>query len=316
MGSNTLTTATDGEVIPSTDHNQLVEALKENFLPRNTSTLAPTDLAGDLGSTSYRWRDTYTEELILGAIASGLNIKESSGDIIFERANVEKFRIKSDGATGLAVDSVSTDKIIDSNVTSDKIADLNVITSKIQNLGVTSDKIANSGVISSKIADLNVTTAKIENQGVTTAKIKDANVTTPKIADANVTKAKLTAVGEQISSGCGYLVESGSTIGYEDIINLSVTITTTGRPVVIAMISSGDGSTFITVDSDEFDNGSLSLKLARSGSDIITHFLDVGAHAFNMMYLDAVGAGTYTYKMQMDGNMFVISNYKLMAYEL
>lgn len=96
MGTNVLPVATDATIIPASDHNSLVEALKDNLVPRDTSTRAPTDIAGDLGSTSYRWKDAYLQKIVLGLIASGLTIEEDgSNRMIF----------KIDGSTVLTLDT-------------------------------------------------------------------------------------------------------------------------------------------------------------------------------------------------------------------
>jgi len=80
MGLNTLPTATSTGTIPTTHHNGLVDALKDDFVPRDTTTKAPTDIAGDLGSTSYRWDKGYVKELWVGD-PSGAYLKETGTKI-------------------------------------------------------------------------------------------------------------------------------------------------------------------------------------------------------------------------------------------
>jgi len=62
MGTNTLQTAVDGVVISSDNHNSIKGALTQDFLPRNSSGVV-TDEAGDLGSSSYSWKDLYVKSL-------------------------------------------------------------------------------------------------------------------------------------------------------------------------------------------------------------------------------------------------------------
>jgi hypothetical protein len=100
------------------------------------------------------------------------------------------------------------------------------------------DHTAGAGVQipSGGIIDLAITTGKIANDAVTTAKILDLNVTTGKLADNAVTKPKLAALGQQSANqtGLGFATQSGL---YVNVPGLSVTITTTGRPVMLVLDS-------------------------------------------------------------------------------
>ena len=55
MGTNSIPTATSGNIIPKEHHNAIKEALSDDLVPRNTAG-SPTDEAGDLGSSSYSWK--------------------------------------------------------------------------------------------------------------------------------------------------------------------------------------------------------------------------------------------------------------------
>jgi hypothetical protein len=271
MGTGTLTVATDGTIIPATDHNELVDALKDNFVPRDTTSKAAVDLAGDLGATSYRWKDAYVQKIVLGLIASGLTIEEDSGDIIFKRDSVEKLRITSTGVDG-------------------------------------SDLVAAS-----------VGTTQLTNGGVTTAKI----------ADANVTQAKLGAANYAVSATSGAYATVITT--YVPVTNLSVTITTTGRPVMLMLVGDGSGptasigysvtATFPIIRGDllyKRDSTGIATKayIRQSASSTTTGVGD----GLDFTHLDPVGAGTYTYSVESKvdalSSRFTISYYKLVAFEL
>jgi len=62
MGTDTIQTAIDGTVVPADHHNSIKGALSQDFLPRNTSGVV-ADEAGDLGSSTYSWKDLYVKSL-------------------------------------------------------------------------------------------------------------------------------------------------------------------------------------------------------------------------------------------------------------
>jgi hypothetical protein len=197
-------------------------------------------------------------------------------------------------AATIANNAVTTAKIADSNVTTAKIADSNVTTAKI----------ADSNVTTAKIADSNVTTAKIADSNVTTAKIADSNVTTAKLADGSVTRAKQAAVGQQISSGSG-AGWGNATTTYQDVTNLSVTITTTGRPVIVVLYGTpGEVDSFLVATGASAKIAKF--RISRSGTSS-ADVMDIqvgpgGTQSMQMVpsyvTIDPVGAGTYTYKLQ------------------
>lgn len=159
--------------------------------------------------------------------------------------------------------------------------------------------------------------------------VKDAGITTVKIADANVTRPKLEAVGQQVSASSGFF--STTTASYVDIPNLSVTLTTTGRPVMLALQGDGSGNPSYIGGFNNAAGASarLQINFVRDTTVLVDHEIrsdstGAGAQAnlppssHNM--LDVVAAGTYVYKAQImnangDTNTRV-SFVKLVAYEL
>lgn len=146
--------------------------------------------------------------------------------------------------------------------------------------------------------------------GIGTTQLADNAVTTVKITDAAVTRPKLVAVGQQISSTCGFFAPTTS---FTDVTNLSVTITTTGRPVMVILQSDGSASLSFLQASG---GGTLDLALFRGASQISDwHF----GSAVNCptLYLDPVAAGTYTYKVQAKASSGgAVDQMVLVAYEL
>src|ERR1019366_2914921 len=131
-------------------------------------------------------------------------------------------------------------------------------------------------------------------------------VTTADIAANAVTQAKRAALGQQVSSSCGtFTTTSGS---LTNVTNLSVTITTTGRPVQLALqAASGTTGLFGGVQSAGSEQTVIAFTTAllRAGSAIATYRFDMElgqgyGREFDispaaMNYIDVVGAGTYTY---------------------
>jgi hypothetical protein len=178
-----------------------------------------------------------------------------------------------------------------------------------------------------------IPTAGVVDSAITAIKIATNAVTTVKILDANVTKAKLAALGQQISSS-----DSGSftdTSGTDvDVTNLSVSITTTGRPVFIGIIGNNNvgGSYVAAIATNNFPapHPSALIKFVRDSTVITTHLLESlisGAAGSNLsitvppssfFHIEVPSAGTYTYKVQANsgtGSIFV-NECNLIAYEL
>jgi hypothetical protein len=176
-------------------------------------------------------------------------------------------------------------------------------------------------------AAINVDGSSIQLVSNTIA-VKDSGIITAKIADANVTRPKLVAVGQQISSSSGsFSTASGS---YTDVTNLSASLTTTGRPVVVMLITDNAGSAgYLSVDASGGSSiASANVKVLR-GSTTVHESLVQGnfpTSAASGVYLppgavntlDAVAAGTYTYKVQVKKNFgtVTVTNCKLVAFEL
>jgi hypothetical protein len=171
----------------------------------------------------------------------------------------------------------------------------------------------------------------IAGGAVTTAKINDLAVTTGKLADNAVTRAKLAAVGHQISDSSG--TASTSSTSYGDVTNLSVTITTTGRPVVLALIPDGSASeAYLGSVHASAAMAECLYRILEDASDIAVFSFrgDVSAMTVvlavppgSVYLVHPTSAGTYTYKIQAKVGPTATGtpacrtyNVKLVAYEL
>lgn len=163
---------------------------------------------------------------------------------------------------------------------------------------------------------------------VDTSQIRNLAVTTEKINDGAVTQAKRAALGQQVSLSSGAFSTSSTTD--VDVTNLSVTITTTGRPVFIGIVGDGGAGTSQFSSSSTNSTGSGLITFLRGATTLnvfLTFTSAPGATSVSMRVppssfftIDLVAAGTYTYKVQARVNdpsrTVQLENTRLIAYEL
>ncbi len=140
--------------------------------------------------------------------------------------------------------------------------------------------------------------------------IKNSGVGTTQIADGAVTQAKRAALGQQVSSAVSPSTISGSVA---DATGLTITITTTGRPVFVGL-TSGQYNLVSTGNSTSPAAlvGTINIVRVLSGTPTTivstspTIYADATAGgqvrnsipAGSIMTIDPIAAGTYTYKIQ------------------
>lgn len=142
-----------------------------------------------------------------------------------------------------------------------------------------------------------------------------------------ITRQNLAAVGQQISSSCGAF--NTSSLSLVDVTNLTITITTSGRPVYLCLIPDGISTANIQVSTVATSgNNGATIAILRAGSIISTASMNqtpANSSALTLppgviSFLDPVGAGTYTYKIQTltfgSSTSVAFANIKLAAYEL
>jgi hypothetical protein len=118
-------------------------------------------------------------------------------------------------------------------------------------------------------------------------------------SSTQIVRSNLPTVGQQVSGSSGTFSSSSSLI---DVTNLTVTITTTGRPVVVQM--QPDGNT--TIGARVYGaGGNPQLALVRDGTTIALFAGFAGGNntpGSSFLFLDtAAGAGSHTYKIQSQG---------------
>lgn len=134
-----------------------------------------------------------------------------------------------------------------------------------------------------------------------------------------ITRSNQAAVGQQISSSCGTF--STTSMSPVSVTNLSVSITTSGRPVMV-MIQPDGGSSPGTLNIGGTSD-SLFLSILRGASALYrTNFFaaaNTSVPSSIAHFLDTPSAGTYTYSVQVSsfgGNAVLVENSVLVAYEL
>lgn len=146
----------------------------------------------------------------------------------------------------------------------------------------------------------------------------NTTVTGTLTATGKIDRPSLPTVGQQVSASSGAFSTAAGT--WVDATNLSVTITTTGRPVLLMVQADGND----TVGQDAAFEAAASgvLRLVRDATAIGRHKVYTSGTGLAvppaLMLLDTPAAGTYTYKLQAvaaAGTVYV-SYCKLVAYEL
>lgn len=227
-------------------------------------------------------------------------------------------------------------KLADNSITGDKLAAA-IVDDVTLEIVANVIGIKNDGVTASKLANDAVTTAKILNSNVINAKIADATIERVKFASRAVT----TDGSDPGSGGVSKSSSSGTfttaVIVYTDVTNLSLTLTTNGRPVRIFLEPDGTGISRLGGKARTGGSGAIEvdveLKMVRDSTDISQYKIELQQASLGdvqlwpcsgIQFVDDVSAGTYVYKLQVQniqggsatGFLAEVSNIRLVAYEL
>lgn len=151
----------------------------------------------------------------------------------------------------------------------------------------------------------------VNSSGADVFSVKEDGLNGQYLNNQSVVRPKLEPVGQQISSGSSAWQNATDTM--TDVTNLSVTLTTSGRPVYLTLISeSGNSNAEISADVMPGSTGFAYFQLVRDG----TVTIPLGRISFSapssgtcavrippsaLSVLDPVAAGTYTWKVQAAG---------------
>lgn len=181
-----------------------------------------------------------------------------------------------------------------------------------------------------QLKNLGVTTAKLNDFSVTSAKIDSLAVTTAKINDGAVTQVKRAALGQQFSDSSG--TWTASTTSFSQVTNLSINITTTGRPVFIGLISDNSaalGSIGVSSGADPC-NAEFQIWNATSPAQLGLYALDaqsggigtIKVPSSSLWTISALAAGTYNITIRArvsatsSSRTVLVSNSRMIVYEL
>jgi hypothetical protein len=151
---------------------------------------------------------------------------------------------------------------------------------------------------------------EVDSTGITTAQV--------------VPRSSIKAVGQQISGSSGVFTRGVAT--FADITNLSVTLTTVGRPVALYITSDNSGGAYWDAVVAGGVSSSCTIKIIRDANFVASWTLNSisatvnSEAALSLSTLDTPTAGTYVYKAQLSGSgtpaTCEVINGKLIAYEL
>jgi len=120
------------------------------------------------------------------------------------------------------------------------------------------------------------------------------------LSAAVLTRPQLPAVGQQVSASTGAF--SGSATSATDVTNATVTITVTGRPVILVLQAVSSSYGYISLQADAGSTRELYVDFFRGATWIAETGFKSPASALtlgpNPLFVDIPAAGTYTYKIQ------------------
>jgi hypothetical protein len=204
--------------------------------------------------------------------------------------------------TFINLTKLNDDNIQDAGIdATTKIIDGTVTTAKFKNSAVTTAKIADSAILTAALAPLGIESASIANLAVTTAKIADSAITTAKINDTAVTKIKA-ADNYTLSSAISFTDTYNAFRAYYTPVDksISVTITTSGNPVLVTLIPTSSAGEFATT----YTTGvpPIATIFFYRDSTVVSYqyannYSGRGPGGGSYFVIDTPAAGTYTYKL-------------------
>ena len=283
MGTNNLSSKSDGQAISSSDMNQYRTAFNGDIVPRNTSGV-PTDLAGNVGDATYGFANVYADQYFVGDPNEDVSIEQNvTGRMSFMIGGVEKGLVNANGIDGggLRIASVEGSSLVDLGVTAAKIAAATITGAKIANLTITGGLIAETTIPGSKI-----TTGSIDSDRLEVLN-KDLSVTTSAFSTASVS-----------------------------YVTVATAVITTARPVMLSFISDENGT---NASSIVITGAGAFLQIKRGSTVLGIYPMSAGTFLpGSLQHIDfgLSGTGTYTVEAKVASGTVAVNYVQLLASEL
>lgn len=150
---------------------------------------------------------------------------------------------------------------------------------------------------------ISTNTIGVLSGGIGTAQLADASVTSAKLAATNIVSQTIAA----------------TPCGVSPVTVCSLTITTTGRPVVVTLVDDGTNSGNSGIENNAAATSIITL-LNGASTVATTYFVSAGFQinpSGSMSFIDIPAAGTYTYHLTGQSNSTLsFLNLRLVAYEI
>lgn len=195
---------------------------------------------------------------------------------------------------------------------------------------LTGSQLANQTITSTQIANATITTTQLSaTAGIVGTQLANQTITATQIANATITRTQEAAVGQQVSTSSGTF--STTSTSAVDVTNLSISITTTGRPVYISLVADGSGDAMIKfANTSATATATATVHILRGVTVVASYLIGSGVSGgFNsnttipssaVHMLEVPAAATYTYKVQVlvsgASTTINVNNSKLFVYEL
>lgn len=136
-----------------------------------------------------------------------------------------------------------------------------------------------------------------------------SQIATSHVQNGAITRAKLAAVGQQVSGSSGTFTTSSAS--YVSVTNLSVALTTTGRPVLVMLVPAPGGSAFVR-------GADLNVALHVDGSHACEWTLNTDTTNIGLMFfvVPAAGAHTFAIRARSGAGAAFLYDLQLVAWEL
>ena len=179
--------------------------------------------------------------------------------------------------------------------------------------GITFTNETSSGWFRNAAGDIRAAILGVYRLLVNAAGITVNGIVTATGGFSGITRSNLPTANQSLSVGCGNFTHTGDTTR-TDVTNMTVTLTTVGRPILLMIVPDGGGSTTLFGASAAFTTAGFYVYIVRdpagSNTDIVKQEVamsdpglsnqSIYVPVSSVNYVDHRPAGTYVYKVQVE----------------